>query len=87
MKKIILTATTLMLTSGMAFAAGGSDHYGSDYNHGSSNGSMVFKPLATPNYAYPMLITGATAGTQSLQGTSASDIQAPGYGQGIWGSR
>jgi hypothetical protein len=82
MQKIVLTAATFLFASGMAFA--GSDHYGSDFNHGSGydysnpgHYSMV-KLSATSDDSYWVDLSG----TASI---STADSAPTYYGQGIWG--
>ncbi|CAH2403551.1 hypothetical protein [Mesorhizobium escarrei] len=89
MLKIILTTATLLLASGMAFA--GSDHYGSDYSHGSFYPKTGHQSMVSDNgYALDLSGTasvGAADSAPTSAGNSTFDIPAPGYGQGMWGSR
>lgn len=82
MKTIVLATVTLLSVSGMAFA--GSDNYGSGYIPGSS----TYPTYPGAGHSVDMSSTKSIsmAGSKSAaHGTSAFDMPAPGYGQGIWG--
>ena len=87
MLKIVLTTATFLFASGMAFA--GSDHYGSDYNHGSGYSNTGHYSMVSDNaYSVDLSVTksiGTADSAPALGGNSSFDIPAPGYGQGIWG--
>ncbi|MBZ9811214.1 MULTISPECIES: hypothetical protein [unclassified Mesorhizobium] len=87
MRKIVLTTAAFLCASGMAFA--GSDHYGSDFNHGSGYPNTGYHSMVSDHgYAVDLIGTASvnTADSaQTLKGNSIFDIPGPGYGQGIWG--
>ncbi|MCF6118064.1 DUF680 domain-containing protein [Mesorhizobium muleiense] len=89
MLKIVLATATLLFASGMAFA--GSDHYGSDYSHSSFYPKTGHHSMASDNgYAVDPSGTASVDTTDSAPtsaGNSIFDKPAPGYGQGMWGSR
>ncbi|RWM74288.1 hypothetical protein, partial [Mesorhizobium sp.] len=47
MLKIVLATATFLFASGMAFA--GSDHYGSDYSHGSGHPNTGHQSMVSDN--------------------------------------
>jgi hypothetical protein len=71
----------------MAFA--GSDHYGSDYSHGSGHSNTGrYSMMSDKGYAVDLSGTASVSTADSAPtsgGNSTFDIPAPGYGQGIWG--
>ncbi|PAP94416.1 hypothetical protein [Mesorhizobium wenxiniae] len=87
MLKIVLATATFLIASGMAFA--GSDHYGSDYSHGSGYPNTGHHSMVSDNgYAVDLSGTASVNTADSAPtsgGNSIFDIPGPGYGQGIWG--
>ena len=88
MKKIVLAAVALLSASGMAFA--GSDNYGSGYiPYSDAYPSAGHHSMASDSgYSIDVRSTNSIAmphGASAVGGTSAFDMPAAGYGQGIWG--
>ncbi len=87
MLKIVLATATFLFASGMAFA--GSDHYGSDYSHGSFYPKTGHHSMVSDNgYAVDPSGTASVNTADSAPtsaGNSIFDIPAPGYGRGNWG--
>ncbi|QIA24662.1 hypothetical protein [Mesorhizobium sp. AA22] len=87
MLKIVLATATFLFASGMALA--GSDHYGSDYSHGSGFSNTGHHSMVSDNgYAADPSGTASVSTTDSAPtsaGNSIFDIPGLGYGQGIWG--
>lgn len=87
MLKIVLATAAFLFASGMAFA--GSDHYGSDYSHGSGYPKTGHHSMVSDD-GYAVDPSGTASvntadSAPSTAGDSIFDIPAPGYGQGIWG--
>lgn len=87
MLKIVLATATFLFASGTAFA--GSDHYGSDYSHGSFYPKTGHHTMVSDNgYAVDPSGTASVNTADSAPtsaGNSIFDTSAPGYGRGNWG--
>ncbi|MBZ9966671.1 MULTISPECIES: hypothetical protein [unclassified Mesorhizobium] len=74
---------SFLCASGMAFA--GSDHYGSDFNHGSGYQNRGYHAMVSDHgYAVDLIGTASVNTADSaptLKGNSIFDIPGPGYGQ------